>query len=207
MTSAHLSVSTPRLLIADHAPTRLGIRIAVDDVVTVCAEAGDAQEAISAAERVQPDVCIVGLEISGGGVVAVAGICAVAPSTAVIVLSSSSEPDDLLASVRAGAIGYLPGSIDPVPLRRVLGAVLCGEAALPRGMVLELARELQGTASPAAEGLTAREAQVLGMLRRAQSTSAIAQRLGISPVTVRRHISALVHKIGVEDRTALAAAG
>jgi DNA-binding NarL/FixJ family response regulator len=200
-------MSKPRLLIADHAPTRAGIRLALDDIAQVCAEAGDAEQAISAAEREQPDICIVGLEITGGGVVAVDGICAVAPDTAVIVLATSRDVDDLLASVRAGAIGYLPGSIDPVPLRRVVGAVLAGEAAVPRAMVVELARELQGTTNPGDEGVTGRQAQVLGMLRRGQSTRAIAQRLEISPVTVRRHISALVHKTGAEDRTALATAG
>jgi DNA-binding NarL/FixJ family response regulator len=69
-------------------------------------------------------------------------------------------------------------------------------------MVLELLLELRGGA-PGTDALTTREAQVLGMLRRGQSTAEIADRLAIAPVTVRRHISQLVHKRGVEDRAAL----
>jgi DNA-binding NarL/FixJ family response regulator len=72
-------------------------------------------------------------------------------------------------------------------------------------MVLELARELRDVSRAADDGLTPREAQVLGMLRRGQSTGAIAERLEISPVTVRRHISTLVQKRGVDGRDALAA--
>jgi DNA-binding NarL/FixJ family response regulator len=192
------------LLIADHMATRLGVRMALADCVHVCAEAGDADQAISAALREQPDVCVVGLEIPGGGLLAVAGIRAAAPSAAVVVLTPTADVDDMLASVRAGAIGYLPGSIEPLPFRRAVVAAAAGEAALPRGMVIELVREVQGTTSNGDDGLTQREAQVLGMLRRGQPTSAIADRLSISPVTVRRHISALVHKTGVEDRAALA---
>jgi DNA-binding NarL/FixJ family response regulator len=69
-------------------------------------------------------------------------------------------------------------------------------------MVLELVMELRGGGS-GTDALTSREAQVLGMLRRGHSTGAIAERLGIAPVTVRRHISELVHKFGVEDRSEL----
>jgi DNA-binding NarL/FixJ family response regulator len=69
-------------------------------------------------------------------------------------------------------------------------------------MVIELVRELQSS-SDGPEGLTARECQVLGMLRRGHSTASIAERLEIAPVTVRRHISQLVQKFGVADRAAL----
>src|SRR5947209_15003857 len=73
-----------RLLIADHAPTRLGIRIALDGMACVCAEAASAEEAIVLADRHQPDLCIVGLELPGSGVVATRGISAAAPHAAVI---------------------------------------------------------------------------------------------------------------------------
>jgi DNA-binding NarL/FixJ family response regulator len=69
-------------------------------------------------------------------------------------------------------------------------------------MVLDLVMELRG-GGRGADTVTTREAQVLGMLRRGHTTTAIAERLGITPVTVRRHISELVHKFGVEDRTEL----
>lgn len=192
----------PRLLLADHRATRAGISIALEGDAEVCAEAGDASQAIAAAQREQPDVCIVSLELPGGGAAAVDRICEVSPRSAVIVLASSPDIDDLLDVLRAGAVGYLPGSIEPAALRRVVRAVAAGEAAVPRTMVRELARELHSTADLEGQ-LTRREAQVLGMLRRGRSTSAIAERLAISPVTVRRHISALMQKFGVHDRADL----
>lgn len=196
--------SKPVLLIADHPPTCRGLRIALDDVVSICAEAEDAEQAVEAAQREQPDVCLVGLEMPGGGLAATSGICGVAPEAGVIVLATSLDFDDLLSCVRAGAVGYVSSDIGPDSLRRTVFAVHSGEAAVPRSMQLELVRELQGPRSAEPGGLTARETQVLSMLRRGRSTSAIANRLGISPVTVRRHISSTVHKAGVEDRETLA---
>jgi two-component system, NarL family, response regulator LiaR len=190
-----------RVLIADHAPMRAGIRLALGTDVEVCAEASTAEEAIRAAMREQPDVCLVGREIPGDGLVAVRGICRAAPDSAVVVLAQLRDADDLLESVRAGAIGYVPDALDADRLRRVLEAITSNEAVVPRSMVLELLLELRGGGD---ESLTTRESQVLGMLRRGHSTAAIADRLSIAPVTVRRHISELVHKLGVEDRYALA---
>jgi DNA-binding NarL/FixJ family response regulator len=191
------------LLIADHSPTRLGIRIALESSVHICAEANDAEQAIAAAGREQPDVCLVGLEVPGGGIAAARGIRAVSPRSAVIVLATSQDVDDLLASVQAGAIGYVLSDIDPASLRRTVAAVWAGEAAVPRAMVPALLRELRH-APVGSNGLTVRQDQVLVMLRRGRSTAAIAEELGISPVTVRRHISATVQKFGAADRTALA---
>ncbi|MBV9464959.1 MAG: response regulator transcription factor [Solirubrobacterales bacterium] len=193
----------PRLLIADHAPTRMGVRMAIGELLEVCAEADRAHDAILAAQRLQPDICLVGMELPGGGIAAVEGICKVAPAALTIVLAGTHDPDDLLDSVRAGAVGYLPGRVDATRLRRAVEAAVGREAVVPRGMVLDLLLALRSGASLGTRGLTNREAQVLAMLRRGHSTAAIAQRLAISAVTVRRHISELVHKAGVEDRAQL----
>jgi DNA-binding NarL/FixJ family response regulator len=194
-----------RLLIADHAPTRVGIRMALDgDVAQISAEAGDAQRAIRAAMREQPDICLVGRDLPGDGLAAVRGICRAAPRAAVVVLAEVRDVDDLLDAVRAGAIGYVPDGLDADRLRRIIAAIAANEAVVPRGMVLELLMELRGRGA-GAEVLTEREAQVLGMLRRGQTTAAIAERLEITPVTVRRHISELVHKLGVQNRSELIA--
>ena len=118
-----------------------------------------------------------------------------------IALAPSPEADDLLECVDAGAVGYLPASTSAASLRRAIAAVNEGEAVVPRAMVLVLVRELQRATGD--DGLTARETQVLDLLRRGSSTGAIADRLGISSVTVRRHISASMHKLGAEDRSGL----
>jgi DNA-binding NarL/FixJ family response regulator len=195
-----------RLLIAEDAPTRLGIRMALDGEVQVCAEVDDAGHAIRAAKREQPDVCLIGRALCGDGMATVRGICRAAPSAAVVILAQEQDDEDLLDAVRAGAIGYVPGALDGARLRRVIGAVSAREAVVPRAMVLDLVMELRGVGD-GADALTYRESQVLGMLRRGHTTAAIAGRLGIAPVTVRRHISELVHKFGVEDRSGLLSSG
>lgn len=191
-----------RLLVVDHPPTRVGMRLALGNDVEICAEAGDSEQAIRLAMREQPDLCLVGREIPGDGLTAVRGICRAAPHAAVVVLADVRDADDLIESVRAGAVGYVPGPLDQERLRRIVQAIASNEAVVPRSMILELLVELRG-GGVGAETLTARESQVLGLLRRGHSTSAIAERLSIAPVTVRRHVSELVHKLGVEDRSAL----
>jgi DNA-binding NarL/FixJ family response regulator len=188
-----------RLLVADDAATRLGIRMALGDEVAVCAEAQDAGQAIRAAMREQPEICLVGREIPGDGLAAVRGICRAAPRAAVAVLARAPDVDDLLDAIRAGAVGYVPGALNDVRLRKVVAAVVAGEAVVPRSMILDLVLELRAGGSL----MTAREAQVLGLLRRGHNTADIASRLGIRPVTVRRHVSDLVRKLGVENRGAL----
>ncbi len=192
--------AVPRLLIVDHAPTRLGIRLALRGEAEICAEADDGDQAIRAAKRAQPDVALVGAGISPRWRRVVEGIVRAAPSCAVVVLSQLDDPDDMLEAVRAGALGYVPGALDADSLRRVVRAASQQEAAVPRGMVVELLKELRCGAD---ETLTGREAQVLAMLRRGHSTASIAERLEIAPVTVRRHISELVRKLGLDSRADL----
>jgi DNA-binding NarL/FixJ family response regulator len=191
-----------RLLIVDHAPTRVGIRLALDGEMEICAEAGDAETAIRAAKREQPDIALVGTGVSPDWCGAIRGLCRAAPGCAVVVLADTEDPDDLLDAVRAGAVGYVPGALDVDRLRRVFTAVTANEAVIPRAMVSALLGELRAGAA-ADDALTGREAQVLGMLRRGHSTARIAERLQIAPVTVRRHISELVRKLGVESRADL----
>lgn len=193
----------PRVLIVANRTMRAGIRLALGVEFAVCAEATDAAEAIRSAMREQPDVCLVSREVLGG-FSALRGIRRAAPGVAVVVLSEACDTEDLLDCIRSGAVGYVPGPLDADWLRAVVRATASGEAVVPRSMVLELVRELQ-TDGGAGEALTARESQVLSMLRRGHGTATIAHRLKISPVTVRRHISGLTRKLGVEDRTALLA--
>src|SRR2546421_2824963 len=96
--------------------------------VEICAETADSGQAIRAAMREQPDVCIVGRNIPGDGLQAVRGICRAAPNAAVIVLAVVRDVDDMLECVRAGAIGYAPGPLDGEQLRRIVRAVDAHEA-------------------------------------------------------------------------------
>lgn len=193
----------PRLLIADYAATRLGIRVALGARARICAEAGTADAAVELARRKRPDLCLIGFELTGGGLTATRRIREFERGIPIIVLANRADPDDLLAAVDAGASGYLPAEIPGASLARAVSCVLAGEAAIPRSMTPALLRALQTKAPPAGDALTTREAQVLAMLKRGQPTAAIAERLGISPVTVRRHISRTMRKTDAADRRAL----
>ena len=189
------------VLIAHNPIARAGIRMALD--TEVCAEASSGQEAIRAAKREQPDLCLVGRELCGDRLRVVQAICRAAPRAAVVILAEDRDIDDFLDSICAGAVGYVPEAVDAERLRLVVRAIAAREAVVPRSMVLELVLQLQRSR----DGLTARECQVCALLRRGHTTSEIARRLDISSITVRRHISALVHKLGVEDRAALTSPG
>ena len=193
-----------RLLIADHAATRLGIRMALGAQVKVCAEAGDTEGAIRAAKREQPDVALVGCETLPDWRAAVLGICRAAPGCGVVAMATAGDVEDMLEAVRAGAVGYVPGPVDAQRLRRIFQAVAAKEAVVPRKMAIDLLDELRAARS-AGDELTRREVEVFGMLRRGRSTAWIADRLHIAPVTVRRHISELVRKLGAESRSDLLA--
>ena len=166
-----------------------------DQQIEICAEAGDVAHAIAEAQREQPDMCLVGSDLPGGGLAAVRGIQTVAPGATVIVLAGAGDASELLMAVRAGAIGYVPGTTTREQLRRACQAALAGEAVVPRSMVRTLIGELHKSAALIAGDLTSRQAQVLDLLRRGDSPTEVAGRLDISPVTVRRHISDLVRKL------------
>lgn len=200
------------VLIADGQPaTRLGIRIALQrDGLWVVAEEGDARRAVATACARGVDVCLLDVGLPGGGIAAAAEIASSLPHTLVIMLAATSSEDDLLAALRAGAVGYLPKDIGPVPLARAVNGALRGEAPLPRRLAARVVEELHARGGQrrvqASDGelvtLSPRESLVLQMLRRGLTTRQIADRLEISPVTVRRHASEAAHRLRVPDRDA-----
>ncbi len=192
-----------RVLVADNAPTRLGVRMALDGLALICAEAADRKSAVAAAQEHSPDVCLVGRSLPGGGIEAVREISSSGLRTAIVVLADSQDVDDLVMALRAGAIGYLPVDFEPDQLRRAIVAVGSEQAAIPRTMVRDLVDEIRSFERATQGPLTLREMQVLAMLRRGDSTAHIARKLSISPVTVRRHTSVLVRKAGVTGRAEL----
>lgn len=201
-----MSSTRIRVLVADTAPTRLGVRVALDGVATICAEADNHEDAVALAARELPDLCLIGRGLSGNGIETVREICEAVPKTTVIVLAHDDFPHDILMAIRAGAIGYVPPAFAPAQLRRVVLAVRTDEPAIPRAMVRELLEEIRSGTGVGDGRLTGREMEVLSMLRRGASTAVIAETLAISPVTVRRHISALAHKAGVSSRGELLSA-
>jgi DNA-binding NarL/FixJ family response regulator len=197
-----------RVLLADaHAATLAGLRMALSgDPFTVVAEAGDAASAVEAALREHPDVCVLDADMPGGAATATADITRQLRGTEVVVLASERDDATMLDVVRAGAMGYLLKGMDPDRLRYAIIGVTNGEAAVPRTLMARLMlefrlrehrRSLVGSAQ-----LTPREFAVLELLAEGASTRTMAQNLGISEVTVRRHVSSVLAKLGVSDRAA-----
>jgi DNA-binding NarL/FixJ family response regulator len=203
--------ATIRVLLADdHAPTRIGVRMALEaDGMEIVAEAATADGAVERALEERPDICVLDVRMPGGGTTAARRIAELLPGTAVVMLSVSDAEDELRDALRAGASGYLVKSIDPERLGPALRGVLAGEAAVPRRLVARLLEDYHaaGRGRFARRGagpspLTGRERDIAELLRQDRSTSEIAAALGISEVTVRRHVAAVVRKLGVADRQA-----
>jgi DNA-binding NarL/FixJ family response regulator len=199
----------PTVVLADDHPViRLGVRMALmRGGFEVLAEAGDRDGAVEAVLREHPDLCLLDISMPGGGIEAAEILARAAPATAVVMLTVSQSPNDLLAALRSGAKGYLPKDTSPERLPAALCGVLKGEAALPRNLVGRVLHEFRNMPAPEeaplrVDGveLTARESEILRLLRAGLSTVQIGERLSLSPITVRRHISAGVAKLGAADR-------
>jgi DNA-binding NarL/FixJ family response regulator len=200
----------PRVLIADdHPPTRAGVRMALErDEIEVCAEVTNASDAVDAALRERPDVCLLDVHMPGGGPSAASKITSSLPATVVLMLTVSRESDDLLESLRRGAAGYLLKDMNPASLPVAVRAALSGEGVLPRALAATLIDEVRhrpgarrlAQQPPDQPALTSREWEILDLLADGASTSEMAERLFLSQVTVRRHISSILSKLGVSSR-------
>jgi two-component system, NarL family, nitrate/nitrite response regulator NarL len=200
-----------RVVVADdHAPTRGGVRIALEEAgFEVVAEAADTDGAVEAALRERPAVCLLDISMPGaGGIEAARLIKKALPQTAVVMLTVSANDADLLGALQAGASGYLLKEIAADRLASALRGVLRGEAALPRWLTARVLSALRSAAESGVhigpprlvDSLTKRELEVAALLQEDLPTGEIALRLGTSEVTVRRHISAVVRKVGASDR-------
>ena len=199
-----------RVLVADdHRAIRAGVRLALEGAgFTVCAEAGNAGDAVALARALRPDIALLDIQMPGNGITAAEAIGAELPDTAVVMLTVSQSETDLFAALRAGARGYLLKDIDPNRLPDALRGVLAGEAALPRTLAARLMREFRRRESAPRRPLLGRrgarlsdrEWQTLEYLQQGLTTQEIADRLAVTPATVRSHVSALLKKLDVTSR-------
>ena len=200
-----------RVLVADdHIPTRTGVRLALENRgFEVCAEAGDAAEAIEAAEHERPDLCLLDIQMPGNGIVAAAEIKLRLPDTAIVMLTISRDDADLFESLQVGASGYLLKDTPPSRLPVALSGVLEGEAPLPRSLTARLiaefrsrerSRALKSVLRARDVRLSSREWEVLELLGQGLVTSEIAEQLGVSAATVRSHVHGILKKLRVPDR-------
>ncbi len=205
-----MSATVTVLIADDHVPTRTGVRMALErGGVRVVAEAATAEEAVRAALRRRPDVCLLDIEMPGSGIRAAAEISEALPSAHILMLTVSGEVATVFEAIRAGAAGYLLKDMDPGTLPDAVRRVAAGEAVLPgrlvRLLIDEVRRQEESPGSPSLGArirvpITPREREVLEMLGRRRTTAEMAAELKLSPVTVRRHISTLLAKLAVGSR-------
>jgi DNA-binding NarL/FixJ family response regulator len=185
------------LVVDDHPVVRQGLRTFLDlqEDITVVGESGDGESCVDDASRLHPDVILLDLRMPGAdGVAALRGLRD--NPARVLVVTSYTEPSAVLPAVRAGAAGYVYKDIDPPALAAAIRSVHAGHVLLHPDVVRLLAA---GDTQPAE--LTARERDVLAELARGRSNREIARVLRLSEKTVKTHVSAILGKLGVQDRT------
>jgi DNA-binding NarL/FixJ family response regulator len=196
-----------RVLIADdHAVVREGLRafLALQEDIEVVAEAQDGEEAVSAVERLTPDVALVDLVMPRlDGIAAIRRMRELRPETRVIVLTSFVDEEKMLPAVRAGASGYLLKDVQPQELVEAIRTVHGGATLLHPAVVEELVREVSrdDARQPADNPLTEREREVLALIARGRANKAIAFELGVAEKTVKTHVSNILAKLNLTDRT------
>ncbi len=193
-----------RILIADdHPVVRQGLRAFLDlqEEMDVVGEAGDGEAALRLIAELDPDVVLLDLEMPGmGGLDVLRELAGAGPP--VIVLTSFRGEDQVLPAVEAGAAGYLLKDVHPFELRDAIRRVHDGEAALDPSVAGHVMRGYRRSRRPGPlDLLTERETEVLGLIARGRANKQIGRELGISEKTVKTHVSNVLAKLGVEDRT------
>jgi DNA-binding NarL/FixJ family response regulator len=184
------------LLVDDHPVVRRGLRALLDvqDGIVVAGEAGDGPTALTLAGSLRPDIVLLDLRLPGvDGSALIEPLRAAGPR--VLVLTSATEPAVAARAVRAGAAGVLYKDIDPDALVRAIRAVRDGHVLLAPEAVGSLLRGSR------AKALTPRESEVLARIAEGRSNREIARLLRLSEKTVKAHVSSVLAKLGVQDRT------
>jgi DNA-binding NarL/FixJ family response regulator len=189
------------VLVEDHALVRAGLQqllAGAGDIETV-AVAADGAEAIELVSEHRPDVVLMDLSMPGtDGVEATRRIMAGPAPARVVVLTSFSDRERIMAALDAGAVGYLLKDLDPDELFRGVRAASRGESPLAPKAASELLRGGRPAVDP---GLSQRELEVLGLVGDGLPNKLIARRLGVSEKTVKAHLTNVFRRIGVTDRT------
>jgi len=195
------------LLVDDHAVVRQGLRafLQLQPDIEVVGEAAGGGAAAEAAAAGLPDVVLMDLLMpSGDGVEAIRRLATAAPRTRVLVLTSFGDEERVFAAMQAGAAGYLLKDVDPDRLAAAIRDVHEGRPALHPEVAAQLMRRVADPGGPAGDRLTLREREVLELLVEGSANKQIARRLRITEKTVKTHVSSILQKLGVPDRTAAA---
>jgi NarL family two-component system response regulator LiaR len=195
-----------RIVIADdHAVVREGMRALIEIVpdMELVGEAKDGVEALLKTRSTRPDVVLLDMMMPRmDGVEAIRAIKAELPNTRIIILTSFADDDKVLAAIRAGALGYLLKDSSPQNLLQAIRDVFAGKSSLHPSIALKLIQEINRPAPTAAgTDLTDREMQILKLVAQGLSNQEISHSLTISERTVGTHISNILGKLQLTNRT------
>ena len=195
------------LLVDDHAMVRQGVRafLETQDDLTVVAEAGGGEEAVKLAAEHAPDVALMDLIMPGmDGVEATRRLTASSPRTKVIMLTSYHDDEHVFPAIRAGALSYVLKEIGPKELADAVRKAAIGEAVLHPRVAARVVRELHGSRRDEPNvfhELSDRELEVLKLIADGMSNAQIASSLYVSEKTVKSHVSNILGKLHLADRT------
>ncbi len=197
---------TIRVLIADdHAAIRAGLRMILDaeDDIEVVGEAADGEEGIDRAEELGPDVILMDIKMPGtDGIEALRRLRTLENPARVLIVTSFTEQRTVVPALRAGAAGYVYKDIDPDALAAAIRSVHAGHVLLqPEAAGALLAEEAPGPSSGRGGNLTDREREVLLHIADGRSNREIARALVLSEKTVKTHVSNILMKLDLADRT------
>ncbi|MBV9120455.1 MAG: response regulator transcription factor [Chloroflexi bacterium] len=199
------------MIVDDHSVVRLGLEnvFAVFENIEVVCEAGTVADALIEARRCKPDVILMDVRLpDGDGVQACRDILAQMPEVKVLMLTSYSDEEALVASVMAGASGYLLKRSDPARLVEAVERVAAGASLIDpdvTGTILRLVREgADETPDPLAV-LSKQERVVLPLVVEGKTNREIASALSLSPHTVKAHVSSILDKLNLQRRVEIAA--
>jgi DNA-binding NarL/FixJ family response regulator len=193
------------LIADDHTVVRQGLRVLLDlaDDIEVVGEAADGTEVAELATALAPDVILLDLKLPGlDGLAVLADLADRAVRSRVLVLTSVTDAASVMVAMRAGAAGFLYKDVDPDALMRAVRSVHDGHTVLAAEAARVLLRTPHRSGAVAGlDALTAREREVLAQIAEGRSNRQIARLLQMSEKTVKTHVSSVLAKLGVADRT------
>jgi NarL family two-component system response regulator LiaR len=195
------------VIVDDHAVVREGLRTYLDlsDEIEVVGEARNGREAIDRARQLKPDVMLMDLLMPEmDGIAATRGVKEVSPETNVIVLTSFTDDEHIMPALRAGATGYLLKDVSANDLVRAIEGANKGQAQLHPDVARKLMEQVSQPAArqePPGAALTPRELEVLRLIASGMSNKEIARELVLNERTVKGHVSNILSKLGLADRT------